>query len=78
MQEQVQQVFQLNDLTGQEVEAIMIGLNELPSKTSRAVMNKLENQIIQQVQERAAMQALVKKPVPMSSEVQDVKAGRSD
>ncbi len=47
--EQVQQVFHLSNLTGQEVEAIMVALNELPAKQSRGVMNKLESQIIHQV-----------------------------
>lgn len=57
-QAQAPQIFNLNDLTGQEIEAIMVGLNELPSKTSRAVMNKLEAQIVQQVQAMNAAQAL--------------------
>ena len=57
-QAQAPQIFNLSDLTGQEIEAIMVGLNELPAKTSRAVMNKLETQIVQQVQAMNAMNAL--------------------
>lgn len=57
-QAQAPQIFNLSDLTGQEIETIMVGLNELPAKTSRAVMNKLEAQIIQQVQAMNAAQAL--------------------
>jgi hypothetical protein len=57
-QAQAPQIFNLNDLTGQEIEAIMVGLNELPAKTSRAVMNKLEAQIVQQVQAMNAMNAM--------------------
>lgn len=64
--QQVQQSFNLTDLTGQEIEAIMVGLNELPSKQSRTVMNKLEGQIVQQVQAQNALQALTNKPVPQS------------
>lgn len=56
--QQAPQVFQLADLTGQDIEAIMTGLNELPSKQSRVVMNKLETQIIQQVQAQNAAVAL--------------------
>ena len=44
-----QQIFNLTSLTGPEVEAIMVALNELPAKQSRTLMNKLESQIIQQV-----------------------------
>lgn len=49
-QQPQQQVFTFEPLTGAEVEAIMNGLNELPSKASRPLMNKLEQQIIQQLQ----------------------------
>lgn len=68
MQEAQQQSFTLSGLNGQEIEAIMVGLNELPSKQSRTVMNKLENQIIQQVQAQAAAQALMNKPVAVNDE----------
>lgn len=77
--QQNQQTFQLTDLTGQEIEAIMVGLNELPSKTSRTVMNKLEGQIIQQVQKQNAAQALANKPVPVRGQpAEQIKAGLSD
>lgn len=77
--QQNQQTFQLSDLTGQEIEAIMVGLNELPSKTSRTVMNKLESQIIQQVQAQNAAQALANEPVPMREQpAEQIKAGLSD
>jgi len=51
-QQQAQQevTFGFHSLTGQEVEAIMNALNELPAKASRVVMNKLEGQIVQQLQ----------------------------
>ena len=62
MQQAQAQSFNFSNLTGQEVEAIMTGLNELPSKQSRAVMNKLEGQIIEQVQaQQAAQQAAMEK-----------------
>jgi hypothetical protein len=77
--QQNQQIFQLTDLTGQEIEAIMVGLNELPSKTSRTVMNKLEGQIVQQVQAQNAAQALANKPVPVREQpAEQIKAGLSD
>jgi hypothetical protein len=47
--EQEQQVFTLRDLTGQDIDAIMNGLNELQTKIARPTMNKLEMQIVQQV-----------------------------
>lgn len=50
------QVFSLSDLTGDDIQAIMNALNELPAKQSRMVMNKVEGQIIEQLrkeQERA-------------------------
>lgn len=47
---QAQQTYSVTELTAQEVEAIMNGLNELPAKISRNVLNKIETQIIQQVQ----------------------------
>ena len=43
------QIFELSDLTGPDIEAIMVGLNELPAKQSRATMNKIEAQVIRQV-----------------------------
>lgn len=49
-QQQQAQSFAFQELTGQEVETIMNGLNELPSKLSRGVMNKLEQQIVKQLQ----------------------------
>lgn len=48
-QQQPQQLFSLSDLTGQDIDAIMNGLNELQTKVGRPTMNKLEGQIIQQV-----------------------------
>lgn len=58
MTQQTQQVFELNQLSGQEIEAIMTGLNELPAKASRTIMNKIEGQIIAQLQAaQAAAQA---------------------
>lgn len=48
-QQQPQQEFTLTGLTGADIEAVMNGLNELPSKVGRMTMNKIENQIIQQV-----------------------------
>lgn len=50
MQQAPAQSFNLTDLTGDDVQAIMNGMNELPSKMSRVTMNKVEMQIIQQVQ----------------------------
>lgn len=76
--QQAQQSFTLTDLTGQEIEAIMVGLNELPSKQSRTVMNKLEGQIIQQVQAQNAAQALANKPVQAQKSPEEVKPGLSD
>lgn len=64
--QQTQQTFHLNDLTSQEVEAIMIALNELPAKQSRSLMNKLETQIIHQVQ--VAQSAAVPKEAPNDKE----------
>jgi hypothetical protein len=76
--QQAQQSFTLTDLTGQEIEAIMVGLNELPSKQSRTVMNKLEGQIIQQVQAQNAAQALANKPAQVQKSAEEVKPGLSD
>lgn len=50
MQVSNQQVFLLKDLSGQDIEAIMTGLGELQAKQSRRLMNKLEAQIVQQLQ----------------------------
>jgi hypothetical protein len=74
--QQQQQTFTLSDLTGQEIEAIMVGLNELPAKSSRAVMNKLEGQIIQQVQAQNAAQALMNAPVAVKDK--DVEVAKSE
>lgn len=74
--QQAQQSFQLNDLTGHDIEAIMTGLNELPSKQSRVVMNKLESQIIQQVQAQNATQQALHNPVSKDKEVKTAKADR--
>lgn len=74
--QQVQQSFNLTDLTGQEIEAIMVGLNELPSKQSRTVMNKLEGQIIQQVQAQNAAQALASAGTPKDDGAKVAKADR--
>jgi hypothetical protein len=49
MQQQPNQSFTLTDLTGSDIEAIMNGMNELPSKVTRTVMNKIEGQIVQQI-----------------------------
>jgi hypothetical protein len=51
---QDQQQFTLTDLTGDDLAAIMNGLNELQAKQSRLTMNKLEAQIIKQVQQQQA------------------------
>lgn len=48
--EQQAQVFSLTDMTGDDIQAIMNGLNELPAKSSRNTMNKVEGQIIAQLQ----------------------------
>lgn len=56
--QQAQQVFTLSNLTAQDVEMIMTGLNELQAKLSRPTMNKVETQIIQQVQAQQATQKL--------------------
>lgn len=62
MQEQ-QQTFALNGLSGQDIEAIMTGLNELPAKSSRTTMNKIESQIIAQLQAaQAAAQSRPEQP----------------
>lgn len=73
--QQVQQVFNFSELTGPEVEAIMVALNELPAKTSRAVMNKLEGQIIEQVRAQSASQTLQK---ARGEKTEAIKAGLSD
>lgn len=52
------QIFQLTELTGQEVEIIMTALNELPAKQSRGVMNKLETQIIHQLKAQQEAQTV--------------------
>jgi hypothetical protein len=49
-----QQVFNLIGMTGEDIQAIMSGMNELPSKVSRATMNKVEMQVIQQVRNQQA------------------------
>ena len=54
-----QQQFNLANLTGDDVSAIMNGLNELPAKQSRATMNKIEGQLIEQVK---ASQANAQQP----------------
>ena len=59
--EQAQQTFHLSNLNGQEVEAIMVALNELPAKQSRTLMNKLEGQIIQQVRAQQVAQETAQK-----------------
>jgi wobble nucleotide-excising tRNase len=58
--QQPQQIFNLMGLTGDDIQAIMSGMNELPSKFARATMNKVEMQVIQQVQaqENAAKAAV--------------------
>lgn len=48
--QQTQQAFSLSDLTGDDIQALMNGLNELPAKVSRVTMNKVESQIIAQLQ----------------------------
>lgn len=50
MQTNQKQIFTLKDLNGQDVEAIMSGLGELLGKHSRVTANKVESQIIQQLQ----------------------------
>ncbi len=74
--QQQPQMFQLTDLNGDDIQAIMSGMNELPSKMTRATMNKVEMQIIQQVQaQQAAAQGLVEKPFAKESKAEDVKPG---
>lgn len=52
-----QQSFDLSQLTGPDIEAIMTGLSELPAKASRATMNKIESQVVAQLQAaQAAME----------------------
>lgn len=41
--------YHLAKLTGEDIDAIMTGLAELPAKHSRALMNKIEAQIIEQL-----------------------------
>lgn len=53
---QQQQSFNLSNLTGDDIQAIMSGMNELPSKVSRATMNKIEAQVIAQIQAEQAAQ----------------------
>lgn len=72
--QQAPQIFQLTDLTGQDIEAIMTALNELPARQSRGVMNKLEGQIIQQVQAQQAALAPVTKDAEPKAEKVDVPA----
>ena len=43
--------FALNDLSEQDVNIILSGLNELPRKASDAVFRKLEAQLLPQVQQ---------------------------
>lgn len=50
------QVFNLADLNGDDIQAIMNGLNELPAKASRVTMNKVEQQIITQVRQQQGAQ----------------------
>lgn len=54
--QQQPQVFSLTDLNGDDIQAIMSGMNELPAKTSRGPMNKIEAQIIAQLQAQQAEQ----------------------
>lgn len=56
--------FTFHDLTGQDVEVIMNSMNEQPSKMTRATMNKLEGQIVQQVMAAQAGAALEGAKVP--------------
>lgn len=50
MQSQPNQTFSFGNLTGEDIQAIMNGLNELPTKVGRTTMNKLEAQIVAQIQ----------------------------
>lgn len=68
------QIFQLANLTGQDIEAIMTGLNELPAKQSRVIMNKLEGQLIQQVQAMNAAQASLAKTAEAKAKTEKVDA----
>lgn len=68
------QIFQLANLTGQDIEAIMNGLNELPAKQSRIVMNKVEGQIIQQVQAQQAAQVSLAKTADAKAKTEEVDA----
>ena len=57
MQQEQQQSFNLADLTGADIEAMMNALGEQPSKLTRLTMNKIEGQVIQQI---LAAQSLAK------------------
>lgn len=50
MQQQQQPTFSFSNLAGADLDVIMGALGDMPAKTSRGVMNKLEQQIMQQVQ----------------------------
>lgn len=52
-----QQVFNLTELNGPEIDVIVAGLNELPAKQSRLLLNKIETQIIRQLQQQQAAAA---------------------
>lgn len=54
--EQPKQIFKLDNLTGQDIEAVMAGLSELPAKLSRNTLNKIEGQVVAQIMASQAPQ----------------------
>lgn len=71
-QEQQPMRFSLADLTGQDVDAIMSGLNELQTKVGRPTMNKLEAQLIEQVMKaQADKQNKAEPPEPPKAPIVD-------
>ena len=61
--QQSQPMFNLTNLSGDEVNTIMGSLDEQPAKVSRNIMNKLEGQLIQQAQAfQAAQQSAAQDP----------------
>lgn len=50
MGNQQERAFNFMSLSGQDVDLIMTALGELPSKNTRAIMNRLEQQIYEQLQ----------------------------
>lgn len=67
--DQQPQTFSLADLNGADIEAIMAGLGELPAKSVRGTMNKIEVQIVEQL--RARQIAAASAPTPAASSSDD-------